>query len=111
MNYSRGEIVWVKFPFSDLATTKLRPALVISNNLINSTGDYLLMQITSRLRNDHFSLPINTGDYSGSELLKSSELRLHKIFIINELLIAGGITIVSPDFMKTVISELMKLIE
>ena len=71
MNYSRGEIVWVKFPFSDLATTKLRPALVISNNLINSTGDYLLMQITSRLRNDHFSLPINTGDYSGSELLKS----------------------------------------
>ncbi len=111
MNYSRGEIVWVKFPFSDLATTKLRPALVISNNLINSTGDYLLMQITSRLRNDSFSLPINTGDYSGSELLKSSELRLHKIFIINELLIAGGITIVSPDFMKTVISELMKLIE
>ncbi len=71
MNYSRGEIVWVKFPFSDLATTKLRPALVISNNLINSTGDYLLMQITSRLRNDSFSLPINTGDYSGSELLKS----------------------------------------
>ena len=71
MNYCRGEIVWVKFPFSDLATTKLRPALVISNNLINSTGDYLLMQITSRLRNDSFSLPINTGDYSGSELLKS----------------------------------------
>ena len=71
MNYSRGEIVWVKFPFNDLATTKLRPALVISNNLINSTGDYLLMQITSRLRNDSFSLPINTGDYSGSELLKS----------------------------------------
>ena len=111
MNYSRGEIVWVKFPFSDSATTKLRPALVISNNLINKTGDYLLMQITSRLRNDSLSLEIKETDYSGSPLLKSSELRLHKIFIVNEMLIASGITIVSPVFMKTVSGELMKLIE
>jgi mRNA interferase MazF len=111
MNYSRGEIVWVKFPFSDAATTKLRPALVISNNLINRTGDYLLMQITSRLRNDSLSLQLKESDYSGSQLLKSSELRLHKIFIINELLIAGGITIVSPAFMKTVTAGLIKLIE
>ncbi len=111
MNYSRGEIVWVKFPFSDSATTKLRPSLVISNNNINITGDYLLMQITSRLRNDSLSLLIKETDYSASPLLKPSELRLHKIFIINESLIAGGITIASPAFMKTVISELMKLIE
>ncbi len=111
MNYSRGEIVWVKFPFSDATTIKLRPALVISNNLINRTGDYLLMQITSRLRNDSLSLQISDGDYSGSALLKPSELRLHKIFIINEMLIAGGITIVSPPFMKKVTVELMKLIE
>ena len=111
MNYSRGEIVWVKFPFSDSGTTKLRPALVISNNLINKTGDYLLMQITSRLRNDSLSLKIKKTDYSGSPLLKSSELRLHKIFIVNEMLIASGITIVSPVFMKTVSGELMKLIE
>jgi len=111
MNYSRGEIVWVKFPFSDSTTTKLRPALVISNNLINKTGDYLLMQITSRLRSDSLSLIIKETDYSGSPLLKSSELRLHKIFIINESLIASGITIVSPAFMKTVTDDLMKLIE
>lgn len=111
MNYSRGEIVWVKFPFSDVATIKLRPALVISNSLVNRTGDYLLMQITSRLRNDSLSLQISEADYSGPELLKPSELRLHKIFIINELLIAGGITIVSPVFMKIVTGELMKLIE
>ena len=111
MNYSRGEIVWVKFPFSDSTTTKLRPALIISNNSINRTGDYLLMQITSRLRNDNLSLGIKKTDYSGSPLLKSSELRLHKIFILNEILIAGGITITSPVFMKTVIGELIKLIE
>ncbi|MEO7983819.1 MAG: type II toxin-antitoxin system PemK/MazF family toxin [Bacteroidota bacterium] len=111
MNYSRGEKVWVKFPFSDSATIKLRPALVISNNLINRTGDYLLMQITSRLRNDELSLQIKDNDYSGTPLLRPSELRLHKIFILNEILIESGITIVSPGFMKIVTAGLMKLIE
>jgi mRNA interferase MazF len=111
MNYSRGEIVWVKFPFSDASTNKLRPALIISNNLVNRTGDYLMMQVTSRLRNDGLSFVINEADFTGSPLLKQSELRLHKIFIINESLIAGGITNVSPVFMKTVTGELMKLIE
>lgn len=111
MNYSRGEIVWVKFPFSDTTTTKLRPALIISNELVNRTGDYLMMQITSRLRNDSLSYVINENDYSGSPLLKQSELRLHKIFILSEPLIAGGITNVSENFMKLVIIRLAKLIE
>jgi mRNA interferase MazF len=111
MNYHRGEIVWVKFPFSDSATAKLRPALIISNVLVNRTGDYLLMQITSRLRNDSLSLIIQDKDFAGSPLLKPGELRLHKVFILNESLITGGITNVSDNFMKTVISQLMKLIE
>jgi mRNA interferase MazF len=111
MNYARGEIVWVKFPFSDTTTTKLRPALIISNNLVNRTGDYLMMQITSRLRNDSLSFVIKDSDFTSSPLLKQSELRLHKVFILNETLIAGGITNVSPAFMKAIISELLKLIE
>jgi mRNA interferase MazF len=111
MNYSRGEIVWVKFPFSDASATKVRPALVISNMLVNKTGDYLLMQITSRLKNDSLPLAISKIDFTGSPLLKQSELRLHKIFIGSEVLIAGAITNVSPDFMTTVVGRLIKLIE
>ncbi|MCY7311214.1 MAG: type II toxin-antitoxin system PemK/MazF family toxin [Chitinophagaceae bacterium] len=111
MNYSRGEIVWVKFPFSDSSTTKLRPALIISNSDVNRTGDYLLMQITSRLKQDGLSQLIKDADYIGSPLLKQSELRLHKVFILNDTLIAGGITNISPDFMKAVINRFMKLIE
>jgi mRNA interferase MazF len=111
MNYSRGEIVWVKFPFSDTTTTKLRPALIISNDLVNRTGDYLMMQVTSKLRNNNLSCSIMATDYSGSPLLKQSELRLHKVFILNESLIAGGLTNVSGAFMKSVIASLIKLFE
>jgi mRNA interferase MazF len=65
MNYSRGEIVWVRFPFSDASTTRLRPALIISNNRINKTGDYLLMQVTTRMRRDDLSLSINENHFTG----------------------------------------------
>jgi mRNA interferase MazF len=49
MTYERGDIVWVKFPFSDASSLKLRPALIISNNTVNATGDYLCMQITHKI--------------------------------------------------------------
>ena len=111
MNYTRSEIVWVKFPFSDASTTKLRPALILSNERVNKTGDYLLMQVTTKLRNDILSLQLKEKHFTGDPLLKASELRLHKIFILNESLIAGHITNVSADFMQTAISELMKLIQ
>jgi mRNA interferase MazF len=111
MNYNKGEIVWVKFPFNDASTTKLRPALIISNNLINKTGDYLLMEVTTKLRRDNLSLLLNENNFTGTPLLKQSELRLHKIFILNDSLIAGNITNVSSDFMRIVISKLIKLIQ
>lgn len=88
MNYSRGEIIWVKFPFSDASTAKLRPALILSNNLVNRSSDNLLMQITSSLRNDSLSLTIKENDFAGSPLLNQRELRLHKVFILHESLIA-----------------------
>ncbi|MBL7730836.1 MAG: type II toxin-antitoxin system PemK/MazF family toxin [Chitinophagaceae bacterium] len=110
MKYERGEIVWVKFPFSNSATAKLRPALIISNALVNRTGDYLMMQVTTRLRNDQLSLTIKETDYSLQPLLKQSELRLHKISVLNEDLIGGDITKVTPDFMSVITREIMKLI-
>ena len=60
MNYTRGEIVWVKFPFSDSATTKLRPSLVISNNNINITGDFSISSGTFDF-NQYTSNSVNKG--------------------------------------------------
>lgn len=50
MAFRRGEVVLVPFPFSDLATTKVRPAVVVSSALYHSTEpDLLLAAITSNL--------------------------------------------------------------
>lgn len=110
MNYKRGDIVWVKFPFSDASSGKLRPALIISNDTVNSTGDYLLMQVTTRLRGDSLSQIIIFKDYKEDPLLKQSELRLHKIFILHESLIVNKITSVNSPFLKIVVDKLTALL-
>ena len=107
MKYKRGDIVWVTFPFSDASSGKVRPALVISNDTINTTGDYLLMQITTKLRNDSLSLVISQTDFKEHPLLKQSELRLHKIFILHESLIASKMSSVNDLFMAAMIDKVL----
>jgi len=41
---------------------KKRPALVISNSKVNKSGDLLLVQITSKVKHDGFSIPLNAED-------------------------------------------------
>ena len=50
MAFQRGEVVLVPFPFSDLTTAKVRPAVVVSGALYQSTEpDLILAAVTSRL--------------------------------------------------------------
>lgn len=50
-----GTIVLVRFPFTDLTTTKKRPALVISPaSYASRFGDVVLMALTSQDQNDPF---------------------------------------------------------
>ena len=112
MKYTKGDIVIIGFPFSDLSKTKKRPALIISNDTVNKTGDYLMVQITSKILNDNLSLPINKRDFvNGKELPLPSCIRLHKIFLLNESLIISGNTTVNPDFLNSVIDKIISLLQ
>lgn len=86
--FSKGDIVIVKFPYTNLKKFKLRPALILSNNKVNKTGDYILMQITSKFKNDDLTFQLDNEFYSENKTLPlKSYLKLHKVFTINEDLI------------------------
>ena len=85
--YQQGDIVVVLFPFADNSQHKKRPALIISNALVNKTGDYLMVQITSKQKTDGLSLQINQTDFSNEPLVLKSFIRCHKIFLLNESMI------------------------
>jgi mRNA interferase MazF len=67
MHYKKWEIVLVPFPFTDLNTTKKRPALIISPNEYNEKLDVVIAFITSKL-----DLEYRIGDYKIQEWEKSN---------------------------------------
>ena len=67
MHYKKWEIVLVPFPFTDLTTTKKRPALIISPNEYNEKLDVVIAFITSKL-----DLEYRIGDYKIQEWEKSN---------------------------------------
>jgi mRNA interferase MazF len=112
MKYKKGDIVIIGFPFSDLSSTKKRPALIISNDTVNITADYLMVQITSKVHKDSLTLPINKTDFVNSkELPLQSYIRLHKIFLLNESLIISKNTSVNPEFHNSVIEKFSRLLK
>jgi mRNA interferase MazF len=107
--YKQGDVVIVKFPFTDGSEFKRRPALVISNELVNKTGDYLIVQITSKINNDGLSVSIENNDFLLNLPLKSF-IRTHKIFTVNESLVLSKITTANPNFLKIISLKIAKLI-
>ena len=76
INYKRGDVVLVPFPFSDQTSVKQRPSLVISVDAFQERGpDLLIMAVTSQVRG-----PLKLGefiirDWQAAGLLKPSAVK------------------------------------
>jgi mRNA interferase MazF len=78
---SVGNVVLVPFPFSDLSTTKLRPALVLADA---GLGDRVCVQITSNSFADNRAVRIDTLDFRVGSLDRVSYARPGKLFTAHE---------------------------
>lgn len=107
--YQRGDIVSVPFPLTDLTQTKLRPALVISNQDVNNTGDVIIAMITSVAKAEAMSLPLDDTDVS-MPLPKNSFVRCHKLVTISQTLILKTISIANAGFVDEVADRIRSLI-
>ncbi len=108
--YNKGDIGAVNFPFSDLSGLKKRPAFVLSNDKVNQSGDLLLIQITSQVKRDGFSIPLEENDYQGKKLPLKSFIRIHKIFTLNESLILNKVTVTTEEFSNIVTQKIIEII-
>jgi mRNA interferase MazF len=78
-NYTQWDVVVVDFPFTDQAASKVRPALVVSNDTLSTqTGKYWLLMITSAVGAlNHGDIEI--ADFQNAGLPKASLIRTSKI--------------------------------
>jgi mRNA interferase MazF len=79
-----GEVVIIPLPQTNLVVGKRRPALV----LVNLPGDDLILcQITTRARQDAFSIPLDADDFERGQLRQPSFIRPHRLFTVEERVI------------------------
>jgi len=76
MPYEFGEVVLVRFPFTNQTASKQRPAAVVSSRAYNAAKpDIVIMAITSQLR---FTLgfgEVLVADWQSANLLKPSVIK------------------------------------
>jgi len=82
---TRGKVVLVPFPFDDLATTKVRPALCLTDP-VGPHRHIVLAFITSRvpaeLLDTDMVIDSMHSDFSGTGLRVSSTVQLHRLMTI-----------------------------
>ncbi len=76
MPYEFGDVVLVRFPFTNQTAFKQRPAVVVSNRAYNTKKpDAVIMAITSQIRNHVGPGEILIGEWRAANLLKPSSIK------------------------------------
>lgn len=104
---SVGAVVLVRFPFSVLSASKLRPAVVLADV---DRNDWILCQITSSAYADSRAVEIADSDFASGGLARTSYARPGKLFSANATImqrVAGRLTAVRHE---AVVNEVVALI-
>ncbi len=102
-----GAIVLVRFPFSDLSGTKLRPAVVLADV---GRGDCILCQVTSQPYGDHGAVTLEPGSFATGSLRAVSFARPGKLFTANQDLIVTEVATLKPDVLQRVVTAVVHLL-
>jgi mRNA interferase MazF len=105
---ARGQVVLVRFPFSDLSSSKLRPALVLATV---DYSDVLLCQITSKNYGDRDAVEIKQQDFQSGSLPLTSYARPARLFSADEALIARSLAVLTPDKHEVVVDAISQLLK
>lgn len=105
--FIKGDVVVVPFPFSDLSSSRKRPALVLANL---KGDDLILSQITSQNIFDLYSVNLGIDDFAQGSLNKKSNVRPNKIFTADKNIILYKIGKLSDEKINEVISKIVEIL-
>ncbi len=108
MAFQRSDIVLVPFPFSDLSTTKVRPAVVVSSAQYHATEpDLLLAALTSKVAGATGPFDYVLNDWRAAGLQRPSALK-PVLFTLDPDRVLHCIGALSPTDMAQVNQRLLR---
>lgn len=111
---TKGKVVLVPFPFDDLSTTKVRPAVCLTNPIgahRHVVLAFITSQIPTTLLSSDVVLDIEDSDFSAAGLHVSSTLRLHRLMTVTTTIIQRELGRLPPRAQAEVDAKLRDLFE
>ncbi|MBI3076676.1 MAG: type II toxin-antitoxin system PemK/MazF family toxin [Deltaproteobacteria bacterium] len=102
-----GAVVLVRFPFSDLSQTKLRPAVVLADA---GRGDWILCQVTSKPYGDASALTLEDASFAAGSLRVTSYARPGKLFTANQDLIVAQVGTLKSQALSEILNAVVDLL-
>src|SRR5579862_5995658 len=106
---NKWDVVLLRYPFSDLTTTKVRPALIISPDSDNSGEDATFIAITTNtVRAGTYDVAISVGNpqFAMTGLNYDSVIRVNKLFTLKQTLVAKRLGVIGASHQAEVSTQL-----
>ena len=104
---SKGEIVLIPFPFTDLSGNKLRPALILHSS---RNGEDCIVSFISSVRSrsrDKYNIPFDPDAENG--IKNPSIIKINKIATLQKKLILGRLGVVDRITLNKIDAQLTDL--
>jgi mRNA interferase MazF len=108
----RGKVVLVPFPFDDLSSNKVRPAVCLTDAIgahRHIVVAFITSQIPTPLLDSDIILSASQREFAQTGLRVSSALRLHRLMTITTGVIQRELGEISSDAQRTVREKLSRL--
>lgn len=106
--FIKGDVVVIPFPFSDLSSSKRRPALVLTS--LNG-NDVILCQITSKEVNDDYAISLTSREFIDGNLNQDSNIRPNRLFTADENIIVYKVGSVNDDKVSIVLNKIIEVLK
>ena len=103
-----GVVVLVRFPFSDLSSSKLRPAVVLAHA---GGVDWVLCQVTSNPYGDPTAIPLGPASFASGGLGRESFVRPAKLFTASQALMVKTAGVLTHEARQEVIGRVVAVLE
>jgi mRNA interferase MazF len=102
-----GEVVLVRFPFSDLSQSKRRPAVVLADA---GRGDHILCQVTSKPYGDAGAIELDETAFASGSLRVTSYVRPGKLFTASQDLVTSQLGVLTAETLERVVVAIIDLL-
>ncbi len=106
--FVKGSVIVLPFPFSDLSSSKKRPALVVATL---QGDDVICCQITSAERFDLYALGLSDNDFKNGSLHQSSMIRPNRLFTADRSIILYSVGSLKLKKIKEVEDAIVGIIQ